>query len=82
MRRSRGIQAACTPPRDGQRPAVRPDFGLLQACLAGPNVGPGPGCTNAMLDGDFDVDSADVAAFLACMSGPNTPYEPTCADGQ
>ncbi len=55
------------------------DYGLFQACMTGPNLGPPPpGCDGAMLDGDNDVDVDDLNLFLGCMSGPNVAGDPNC----
>ena len=46
------------------------DFGLLQACIGGPDVPPRDTCIAADLDRDFDVDSDDVVAFEQYAKGP------------
>ena len=48
------------------------DFGLVQACLAGPSVAPETGCAGADFDEDLDVDIADVAVFARGFQGPSS----------
>lgn len=56
------------------------DFGYLQSCVTGPNLGPvSTECRIADLDKDGDVDDADIAIFINCMSGPDQPVDPECA---
>ncbi len=55
------------------------DFGHLQACLTGLSIPQNaPDCQNARLDGDLDVDAADLELFFACVGGPNQPVEVAC----
>lgn len=45
--------------------------GHMQACLSGQLIPQGdPECQDAILDGDTDVDTADLAVFLSAMKGP------------
>lgn len=47
------------------------DFGHMQACLSGQLIPQADSeCQDAILDGDTDVDTADVAVFLSAMKGP------------
>jgi hypothetical protein len=56
------------------------DFGHLQICLTGTGGGsPAPGCEDANLDGDNDVDGNDAVKFLQCMSAANVWGDPDCA---
>ena len=50
----------------------------FQDCFAGPNGVPDPGCRDADVDGDGDVDMMDFAVFQACFNGPNRL--PNCGD--
>ncbi len=47
------------------------DFGHLQECVSEHGVMYEPGCENADLDGDQDVDVSDVLSFALCLSGPD-----------
>lgn len=56
------------------------DFAHLQLCLT-EGSGPrpfGPGCRNADLDRDFDVDQDDIGILVRCASGPAIAADPTC----
>ncbi len=56
------------------------DFGHLQACYSGLGIPQSdPACDDALLDGDEDVDPADLQAFLKCFLGPNILPAPDCA---
>ena len=37
-----------------------------------------PACLDARLDGDHDVDEADLARFVGCLNGPRVPADPNC----
>lgn len=52
------------------------DFAHLQTCFSGDLYIAAPGCEDADLDGDRDVDPADSAVFLECAGSPNQP--PPC----
>ena len=55
------------------------DFGHLQICLTGADLGPVyAGCEDADLDNDDDVDQTDVMVWFACFSGPNIPPPADC----
>ena len=55
------------------------DFGHLQVCLTGPDMGPPvQGCEDTDLDGDRDVDLVDFGFFQRCFSGPNIPIDSNC----
>jgi hypothetical protein len=57
------------------------DFGVLQACLAGPGMPvPGPQCANADLNDDDSVGSGDIAVLQGCIAGANMPTNPQCDD--
>jgi hypothetical protein len=56
------------------------EFGLLQACLSGPDVPYAAGCAFADLDHDNDVELNDVYLFQGCMSGSGIAADPECAD--
>jgi hypothetical protein len=78
-----GATAAATPAgpgdldRDGD--VDQDDFGWLQRCLSGSYTAqPDPACRDARLDGDEDVDDADIRLFLLCVSRPNVPSDPEC----
>jgi hypothetical protein len=46
------------------------DFGLLQACVTGPNIGPpAAGCEKADLDGDGDIDQSDFGLLQRQLGG-------------
>ncbi len=55
------------------------EFAHIQLCLSGPNVPQNePGCENARLDADQDVDGDDLNLFLGCFSGPEIYAYPGC----
>jgi predicted phosphodiesterase len=54
------------------------DLALLQACAAGPNTVPPPGCSLQDLDADSDVDQSDFGLLQRCFAGPNQPASPNC----
>ena len=57
------------------------DFGVIQSCLTGPEMGPpAAGCEKTNLDNDDDVDGDDVSIYLGCMTGPNIPGDVDCAN--
>ncbi|GMU20008.1 MAG: hypothetical protein AMXMBFR13_01090 [Phycisphaerae bacterium] len=55
------------------------DAAHLDACSAGPSIGP-PAleCADADLDGDADVDQSDFGLLQRCFSGPVKPADPAC----
>lgn len=57
------------------------DLAALEACAAGPAIGPPPGgCEEFDFDDDGDVDQSDFGVFQRCWSGPNLPADPACAE--
>jgi len=54
---------------DGDNDVDQEDFGRLQGCLSGPGWLAPPGCEDADLDFDLDIDGADVMRFLECANG-------------
>ncbi len=56
---------------DGDGDADLTDFGLLQACLADPQVVAPPACEPADFDQDTHVGQGDVTIFIKCLSGAN-----------
>ncbi len=55
------------------------DFGVIQRCFSGSGLSHRtPGCELARLDGDLDVDLADVARFKACSRGAMVPPPEAC----
>jgi hypothetical protein len=72
----------CSPPADFDRNGYvnEGDLEHLEQCAAGPSIGPAvPGCSNADLDWDEDVDSDDFAAWQRCLSGTFLA-DPQCDD--
>ena len=69
---------------DGDVDVDLDDFGLFQACLTGPNLGPpSPECEDTDLDTDGDVDQSDFGFFQRCLSEPGVLAEPApAASGQ
>ena len=60
------------PDYDGDGDVDMDDFGMLQACMAGPFAAPAePACEAIDLDGDSDVDQTDFGLFQQCLNGPN-----------
>jgi len=47
------------------------DFGILQACMAGPFVPYQPGCESADINENGYVDYQDFTLFQSCMNGAN-----------
>lgn len=77
----------CNPVRydaDGDLDVDQEDFGILQACLTGPDRGPLDleKCRCVIADTDNDVDGVELTAFKACAltSGPDIPADPACDD--
>lgn len=65
--------------RDGYVNQV--DYSVLAGCMTGPNLGPpDPGCENADVDGDDDIDLDDFGKFQICMTAGSIPADPDCAD--
>ncbi len=63
--------------RDGD--VDQEDFGHLQVCMTGPYTGRiRPGCENAIMDGDHDIDDLDFERFYGCHRGADTPADPDC----
>jgi hypothetical protein len=57
------------------------DYGLFNACMTGPAVGPPtPECEPADFDNDDDVDQSDFNVYQRCFSGPDVPAAATCDD--
>jgi hypothetical protein len=57
------------------------DFGLFQACFAGPGVlQDNPACSDARLDADVDVDQDDFNVFQRCTTGAAVPADLNCAN--
>ncbi|HOM52612.1 MAG TPA: discoidin domain-containing protein [Phycisphaerae bacterium] len=56
------------------------DFGAFQICLSGGQAVVDPACLEARLDGDLDVDQADVEIFIACAAGPGEPPVEGCRE--
>jgi hypothetical protein len=55
------------------------DFGIFQRCLSGPFVSQtDPACVNARLDGDPDVDYADLVSFRRCLGIADVWLDPDC----
>jgi hypothetical protein len=55
------------------------DFGHLQACMLGPSVPQNdPGCLDAILDGDTDVDANDMTLLMNCLTGADIIADPAC----
>ena len=64
--------------RDGD--VDQEDFGALQNCLSGAYVPQTlPECQDMKLDGDNDVDEADVLLFIGCLTRPGEYGDPDCA---
>jgi hypothetical protein len=62
---------------DGDADVDQTDYAHVQLCQAG--VGPiDPGCGDADLNGDNQVNAVDVSLFLRCMSGAEVQGDPTC----
>ena len=58
---------------------VRPIHALIDRWGTGPiTVSGDPACLDARLDGDHDVDEADLARFVGCLNGPRVPADPNC----
>lgn len=65
---------------DGDLDVDQTDFGHIQSCLTGNgNSQTDPGCADAILDLDGDVDTADLSIFIGCMRGSGIPASPECA---
>lgn len=57
------------------------DYDHFVTCALGPSISQtDPGCSNALLDGDDDVDAADFAIFQRCWSGGGAMPDEHCAD--
>lgn len=54
---------------DQDRDVDQTDFGLLQACLTGPDIPPQAGCEESDLDGDGDVDQMDLHEYRLFKTG-------------
>jgi hypothetical protein len=48
--------------------------------LGGTEVHVAPACADARLDGDSDVDGADMDIFIGCMTVPNEYALPECGE--
>ncbi|MGQ9652208.1 MAG: putative collagen-binding domain-containing protein, partial [Phycisphaerae bacterium] len=56
------------------------DFGHLQMCFTGSGeVVADTACLDAILDGDSDIDAADLQVFVRCLSGADVPANAECA---
>ncbi len=74
-----GRAARCPMDFDLDHDVDQADFGHIQACLTGTGLAQNdPDCRDARLDGDADVDGADLAVFLNCFSGPGQPIALPC----
>jgi hypothetical protein len=63
--------------RDGD--VDQSDFGHFQICISGSVLyQTDPACADTLLDGDKDVDLADLAIFLNCMNGTWQLPKPGC----
>lgn len=58
------------------------DYGHAQACLSGEGTPTAdPGCANADMDGDLDVDRFDLDSFAYCFGGPGVMADEACDPG-
>ena len=56
------------------------DFGLFQACMTGPAIGPVSSECEAMdFDNDDDVDGTDFGVFQRCLSGAGVEADRRCS---
>ncbi len=67
-----------SPDFDGDDDADLSDFAYLQLCLGIPDVSQVPGCSDADLDGNLSVNTADMYRFKGCGSGAAIPLTPGC----
>lgn len=56
------------------------DFDVLEPCMSGSGIEPGPGCQRPDLDDDGDIDQSDFGIFQRCISGQDQPALADCGD--